>query len=395
MQTVAKIRLRRTLVWAARIIVGFTFIISGWAKSIDPWGFLIKVNEYLTVWGLTVPREAVLTACVGLACVEFCTGAMIAGGSFKRTATWIAAAMMAVMLPLTVYIAVANPVSDCGCFGDFWVISNGATLAKNIVITALIIYLICVNHTVGGIYPAPIQWMEVTFSLAFPLVIAFIGYHVQPLVDFRPYKIGTRIFDENMTADSEKYIYEKDGQEEAFPLDAIPDSTWTFVRVEESGQPAAERGFEVRDADDYDVSYEIASEKGPVLNCRRRRRDAQQMGRPVPPPIPGILRRGHGPETACPRRCRSRIQRRRHNTVETVAQLDGPGNSGQKRSAERTCRHPAGRRRKNTYIHCVGLRSPDAHHLSARTLAAHPAFLRQCNPQGNCEKMITGKKLQL
>ena len=265
MQTVAKIRLRRTLVWAARIIVGFTFIISGWAKSIDPWGFLIKVNEYLTVWGLTVPREAVLTACVGLACVEFCTGAMIAGGSFKRTATWIAAAMMAVMLPLTVYIAVANPVSDCGCFGDFWVISNGATLAKNIVITALIIYLICVNHTVGGIYPAPIQWMEVTFSLAFPLVIAFIGYHVQPLVDFRPYKIGTRIFDENMTADSEKYIYEKDGQEEAFPLDAIPDSTWTFVRVEESGQPAAERGFEVRDADDYDVSYEIADEKGPVL----------------------------------------------------------------------------------------------------------------------------------
>lgn len=265
MQTVAKIRLRRTMVWLARIIVGFTFIISGWAKSIDPWGFLIKVNEYLTVWGLNVPREAVLTACVTLACVEFCTGILIATGSFKRTATWMAAAMMAVMLPLTIYIAVSNPVSDCGCFGDFWVISNGTTLAKNIVLTALIAYLVCVNHTVGGIYQAPIQWMEVTFSLAFPLVLAFIGYHVQPLVDFRPYKIGTRIFDENMAAASEKYIYEKDGHEEAFMLDAIPDSTWSFVRVEETGQSVSERGFEVRDEDDYDVSPEIAAESGPVL----------------------------------------------------------------------------------------------------------------------------------
>lgn len=265
MQTVAKLRLRRTLVWISRIIVGFTFIISGWAKSIDPWGFLIKVNEYLTVWGLTVPREAVLTACVALACVEFCTGVLIATGSFKRTAVWVAAAMMAVMLPLTLYIAVANPVSDCGCFGDFWVISNGATLAKNIVLTALIIYLIWVNHTVSGFYPAPIQWMEVTFSLAFPLLLAFIGYHVQPLVDFRPYKIGTVIFEETGGGESDEYIYEKDGQQESFPLDALPDSTWTFVRVEESDSEKGEKGFEVRDEDDYDISAEIGAEKGPVL----------------------------------------------------------------------------------------------------------------------------------
>lgn len=265
MQPAAKEHLRTVFIWAARIIVGFTFVISGWAKSIDPWGFLIKVNEYLAVWGLTLPREVVLTGCVGLACVEFCTGIMVATGSYKRVAVWLAAAMMAVMLPLTVYIAVANPVSDCGCFGDFWVISNTATFAKNIVLTALVIWLMFVNRKASGLYPAPIQWLETTFSLAFPLVLAFIGYNVQPLVDFRPYKTGTPVFDEPADAGTGKYVYEKDGVEQEFALDALPDSTWTFVRVEENELGGTGRGFQILDSDENDISLDIAEETGPML----------------------------------------------------------------------------------------------------------------------------------
>lgn len=66
-------KLRGILVWVARLAVGATFIISGWAKAIDPWGFIIKVNEYLAVWGMNVPEEAVLAGCVALAAIEFLT----------------------------------------------------------------------------------------------------------------------------------------------------------------------------------------------------------------------------------------------------------------------------------------------------------------------------------
>ena len=183
-------------VWAARIAVGVTFIISGWAKAIDPWGFLLKVNEYLAVWGYVLPRELVLAPSIALSCVEFCTGILIAVGALKRTSVWTAAAMMAFMLPLTVYIAMYNPVSDCGCFGDFIVISNAATLAKNIVLTGLIVFLILYNRRVAGLYAAPIQWLVITASLAYPLLLSLTGFNVQPLVDFRPYKVGTPLFAE-------------------------------------------------------------------------------------------------------------------------------------------------------------------------------------------------------
>ena len=183
-----KMRLRLAMVVLCRIVVGITFLIAGWAKAIDPWGFVIKVGEYLAVWGLSLPHELIVAACVGVACIEFCTGAMILLGAFKRWAVWTAAAFMVFMLPLTAYIALANPVDDCGCFGDFLILSNWATFLKNIAISTAVVYLVIRNRAVRGLLPAPIQWMAMSASVAFPLYLSFVGYNIQPLVDFRPFK---------------------------------------------------------------------------------------------------------------------------------------------------------------------------------------------------------------
>ncbi len=273
-----KVRLRTAAVWVARLAVGLTFVVSGWAKAIDPWGFLIKVNEYLGVWGMELPREVVLTGCVGLACVEFCTGILVATGSLKRAAVWLAAAMMVFMLPLTLYIALSDPVSDCGCFGDFLVISNWATFGKNVLLVLLIALLCIYNRAVRGLYPAPIQWLVVVMSLAFPMFLAFAGYHVQPLVDFRPYKTGTSFFAEGTADGGTTYIYEKDGERRSFGLSELPDSTWTFVDVEDTEETDG-YGFEVRDADGYDVNDELASMATPVLYLIVTEPDVQFLSR--------------------------------------------------------------------------------------------------------------------
>lgn len=259
MKLSTRLRLRSMAVWLSRLIVGCTFIVSGWSKAIDPWGFVIKVNEYLAVWGLTVPHEAVAAACVGLACIEFLTGILLATGALKRTSAIVAMAMMVVMLPLTLYIAVADPVADCGCFGDFLIISNWATFGKNIVLTALTAYLLVRNHSVRGLYPAAIQWLVIAVSLTFPLFLALTGYQIQPLVDFRPYKLGTEIFSGSQDGGSTAYyIYEKDGQREQFALDALPDSTWTFVEAtDQADGDGFGGGIAVNDAEGYDVADEI------------------------------------------------------------------------------------------------------------------------------------------
>lgn len=265
-----KLRLQAAAVWLSRLIVGATFIVSGWAKAIDPRGFMIKVSEYLAVWDWTVPGEAILIACVALACVEFAVGVLVAVGALKRVSVWLAAAFMLFFLPLTVYIYLVDPVADCGCFGEFIIISNGATLLKNLLLSALIVYLVIYNRTVRGLYPAPIQWLLVTVSLAFPLFLAFMGYQVQPLVDFRSYPLGSYIFtpaDSDGATDEADiyYIYEKDGHREHFGLDALPDSTWTFVDAVGTENVADAEGISVLNFYGEDVTDEIVDYEGKQL----------------------------------------------------------------------------------------------------------------------------------
>ena len=256
---------RRIAVLVARMLVGVAFIVAGWAKAIDPWGFVIKIGEYLGVWGLSVPHELVVTAAVALACVEFCTGVMIAVGAFKRMSVLTAAAFMLFMLPLTAYIAIADPVDDCGCFGDFIILSNTATFIKNIVLTGLIVYLLMYNRSVKGLFPVPVQWMTMTFSVAFPLYLAVMGYNVQPLVDFRPFATGKPVFGlvDEEASDPLYYIYEKDGVEQHFSLDALPDSTWTYVDAVIPERDGAT--ISVYDEYGADISAELAEMQGDVL----------------------------------------------------------------------------------------------------------------------------------
>jgi hypothetical protein len=138
---------------------------------------------------------------------------------------------MAVMLPLSIYIAIVNPVADCGCFGDFLILSNTVTCIKNIVIVAAVIWLWRYNAKVRGLYMPYIQWIELTIGGAYMLIVGLIGYHEQPLLDFRQYKIGTKLM--NNAAPDIKFIYEKDGSRQSFSIAELPDSTWTYIdRIE-------------------------------------------------------------------------------------------------------------------------------------------------------------------
>lgn len=254
------------LVWISRLIVGLTFVVSGWSKSIDPWGFIYKVEEYYNVWGLVIPREITIALAVILSVAEFTVGVLLALGLMRRAAAWLVAAFMVFMLPLTAYIAVANPVSDCGCFGDFLVISNTATLIKNIVLSAFIVVLLLRNDRVGGLYSISIQWLVVVGAMAYSCALAFIGYRYQPLVDFRRYPVGSELYRsaEDSEEDNGTYYYEKDGRQEAFVVDALPDSTWTFVRAEFDDTAADENAFTVFDGD-ADITSSLLDSGGDIL----------------------------------------------------------------------------------------------------------------------------------
>lgn len=237
-------------VWVARILSGATFVISGWAKTVDPRGFAFKIDEYLSVWGVghLLPDGTTGVAGCAISIFEMCVGMLLLTGSLRRTAAVLGLIMMAVWLPLTAYIAVADPVADCGCFGDLFVLSNPATFAKNIVLTVLLVLCLKWQKAAKPLYRPGLQWLIPVLTILYGIVVAAIGWHIQPVVDFRPYPIGASLAptvdDGNYT-----YIYSKDGEEREFPLDELPDSTWTFTRVKEAGKAAA-GALAVFDGDD-------------------------------------------------------------------------------------------------------------------------------------------------
>lgn len=265
-------KLRPFAVVALRWAVGAVFIFSGLAKGIDLWGVIYKVSDYLDAFGWEWAMPYVDAVSVMVPVVEFTIGVLLFAGSFRRVSVWLALAIMAFMLPLTAYIAIYEPVADCGCFGEAWVISNTATFWKNVAITLALIFLLWKNRTVRSLYGPAVQWLTVVFPVVYLLVVMAIGYKSQPLIDFRPYKTGTYIVGEHGGTGGVEYsfVYEKDGVRKQFSLENLPDTTWTFVdRKEYVPDTVVNAGKTVNRIaffdGDYDVTDEMLPEEGDVL----------------------------------------------------------------------------------------------------------------------------------
>lgn len=225
------------ITWILRLAVGGLFVFSGLTKGIDVWGTLFKFREYFGALGFEVWDALNLVGVFVLCLVEFLTGFALLLGCFRRATPWVALLIMAVMLPLTLWLAVKEPIADCGCFGDAFKLTNWETFWKNVALTAGIVWLIIYNRKAGWLITPYLQWIGAVVAGAYFLIIAFIGYYYQPLIDFRPYKIGTPLVDEeDDPADDEQdymvYVYEKNGVQKEFTIDdVLPDESegWKFV----------------------------------------------------------------------------------------------------------------------------------------------------------------------
>lgn len=242
MQINEKIRHRITIiaVIASRIIFGGVFLFSGFVKAIDPVGSAYKFDDYFAAFGLSALDIFSLPLAFTIAALELFLGANTLLGSYKKSTPRLDFLFMIFMTPLTLYLAIANPVSDCGCFGDALILTNWETFFKNIILLALSIILVRYNAQVRAVYDEAVQGLAALYVIFFSLTISFIGSHYEPILDFRPYKKGVNIReamsipkDAPETQYKTTLIYKKDGKEHTFQLEELPelDSTWTFIKT--------------------------------------------------------------------------------------------------------------------------------------------------------------------
>ena len=232
----------RKIQWACvnvcRMAVALTFILSGYVKAVDPLGTQYKIHDYLVAAGMSdiVPDAVTLGASVLLAAAEFCAGVLLLFAIHRRTVSRLVLVFMAVMTPLTLWLAVADPVEDCGCFGDAVVLTNWETFAKNVVLLACTLVVFRRPMMMVRFISKTNQWIILNYTVLFILVSSVYCLYYLPILDFRPYHVGADIrkgmeFPEGAEQPQFEttFVLEKNGTRKEFTVDDYPDSTWTFV----------------------------------------------------------------------------------------------------------------------------------------------------------------------
>ncbi|WP_075602818.1 BT_3928 family protein [Saccharicrinis aurantiacus] len=270
--------MKKLLFIISRVIVGVVFLLSGFAKAVDPTGYAIKITDYLVAFNVEAFSSIAYVLAVGISALEFITGAHLIIGLRNKLFSIIVTIFMAIFTPLTLWIALFNPVTDCGCFGDAYQLSNWETFLKNIVLLVPTLYVFFNRKN----YPSRLNaFQSILTTLGLSSLIVYISIaalnHL-PILDFRPYHIGANI-QEGMTipdgAEQPEYLttftLEKDGVQKEFSAENYPytDTTWVFVdsktKVIKEGYQPPIHDFVLIDEEGNDFTSTLLNSSTPTL----------------------------------------------------------------------------------------------------------------------------------
>ena len=262
--------MKKLCVNVCRIILAIVFILSGFVKAVDPLGTQYKIDDYLEAMSLggLLPGMATLGASITQSAVEICLGVFLLFAIRRRLTSRLILLIMAVMTPLTLWLAIENPISDCGCFGDALVLTNWQTFWKNVVLLVCAIVVALWPKEMFRFVSKSNQWIVINYSALFILAISAWSLYYLPTFDFRPYHVGTNLRQNwQRTMDGEDLPYAdffienvKDGEDITEAL--LNDSSYVFLMV----SPYLEQADDSR-LDLINELYEYANEHSYGFYC--------------------------------------------------------------------------------------------------------------------------------
>lgn len=224
------IRLRRLVA----VLMGIFFLCTGLLKLMDPVGTMLIVTEYLKFFHLQflLPAAKLIGICFSF--LECALGVALITGIARKVSAWVTYGLLAFFTLITFILWRMNPEMDCGCFGEAFHLTHLQSFLKNVVLLLLAVFAFTPMHNLGS--PRSRRMVAAWLGWA-ALVVALIFCNRNiPLVDFTAYKPGSVLFAAQEGASPNEYhsafIYEKDGHQRSFTLENLPDTTWTFVKVD-------------------------------------------------------------------------------------------------------------------------------------------------------------------
>jgi len=229
----------------ARILIGLTFVFSGFVKGIDPWGSAYKFTDYFNAFQMPWLTGLAFALGILLAAAEFAMGAAFIFNFFIRITSWFVLAFMLFFTGLTFILALTNPVTDCGCFGDALVITNWETFYKNIVLLSLAVFVFVQRKNFKSKNGPVLSIAFTGMTIVFYFYLVTYSYNHLPIIDFSPYKVGVNIPDAmKVPDDAPKAIYQnnfiyknlKTGESKEFTEADYPwqdTLNWKFEKMED------------------------------------------------------------------------------------------------------------------------------------------------------------------
>ena len=262
-----------------RFSLALVFILSGFVKAVDPIGTQYKIQDYLVAlgWSEVFPDFLPFLIAVLLGVVEFCLGVYLFFGIRRIITPRALVLIMSFMTPLTLWLAIDEPISDCGCFGDAIVLSNWQTFWKNVLLLVASITVLKWRKRIFPLVTTRLDWSIGLYGFLFVLGVTCYCYYKLPIFDFRPYYIGADIRKgmeipegKHPTVYETRFIMQKDGEVKEFGLDEYPDSTWTFVDtrlvVKEKGYEPPIHDFSIiRQEDGEDITDMVLDDENYTL----------------------------------------------------------------------------------------------------------------------------------
>ena len=260
---------------ASRLLIGLVFVFSGIVKAIDPLGSAYKFHDYFHAFNIGFPDSFSLPFAILLCTSEFIAGFSVLTGLRQKTGIRVVMILMLIFTPLTLILALTNPVSDCGCFGDAIHLTNWQTFGKNIILFTSAIVLYTGMKQIRQVFKTSAEWIVI--SSAIFVFISFVMFNLiyLPVLDFLPYKTGIKIAEKMVIPEgvpSDEYqttfIYEKEGERKEFNLNNYPanDTTWKFidqksVLIRKGYQPPI-HDFSITSLNAEDLTQKVLSNQG-------------------------------------------------------------------------------------------------------------------------------------
>jgi len=288
-------RLNYTLNVLARWAVGLVFLFSSFVKGVDPMGTTFKIQEYMTAWNIgsltfewALPLAGVMS--VAMICAEFVVGILLITNAYRRLSAWLLVLMMAFFTVTTLVDAVTNKVTDCGCFGDAVKLTNWQTFWKNIAIDVPTVWIFLTRNLR---YRRRFERDGIILLVSIAAMVVFEMYNIkhEPVIDFRPWKVGNKMMDTDSTEGMQSYVTYRNtatGETEEFEsaqlMQRMADPEWAATWEWESSRVVDPReiaapGFAMLDLEGEDHATDLLpAEDGLLIVTVHHLEDVDENG---------------------------------------------------------------------------------------------------------------------